>query len=275
MPFGLRRLFGHGAEAPAALARPRLHIPEWPAVVYAIGDVHGCLAQLRLLHRKILADAAGIDGTKLIVLLGDYVDRGVDSAGVLDFLMSGAPAGFSQICLVGNHEVMMLDHIAEPRSADRWLSLGGVETLISYGVDPSSYMTASVKDRTAILQSHIPSQHQEFLRSLPVMVSLPGLVLVHAGLRAGVPLKDQDEDDLLWIREQTDARPAEDVVGDPLVVHGHTPGPEPTFSKKSINIDTGAFATGILTAVRLRDGDKPFFLNVGVADHAHRQYLAE
>ncbi len=265
MAFGLRRLFGHGAETPAAFTRPRLHIPEWPAVVYAIGDVHGCLAQLRLLHQKILADAASIEGTKLIVSLGDYVDRGVDSAGVLDFLLSGVPEGFSRVCLAGNHEVMMLDHIAEPRSADRWLDYGGLETLMSYGIDTPAYLTAGARERSGLLRSHIPSQHLEFLKELPVALSLPGLVLVHAGMRAGVPLEDQDEDDLLWIRDQGgDGQP--DAADGPLLVHGHTPTPSPRINGRNINIDTGAFATGILTAVRLRPGEKPFFLNVGVAD---------
>ena len=265
MAFGLRRLFGHAAETSAAFTRPRLHIPEWPAVVYAIGDVHGCLAQLRLLHQKILADAASIEGTKLIVSLGDYVDRGVDSAGVLDFLLSGVPEGFSRVCLAGNHEVMMLDHIAEPRSADRWLDYGGLETLISYGIDTSAYIASGGRERTGILQSHIPSQHLEFLRKLPVMVRLPGAVLVHAGVRAGVPLEEQDEDDLLWIRGQ-DGDGQQGATDGPLLIHGHTPTPEPRITGRNINIDTGAFATGILTAVRLRLGEKPFFLNVGVID---------
>ena len=266
MAFGLRRLFGRGTETDPGSARPRLHIPEWPAAVYAIGDVHGCISQLRQLHRTILADAANIEGAKLIVLLGDYVDRGVDSAGVLDFLLSGVPEGFSRICLAGNHEVMMLDHIADPRPGDRWLDFGGFETLISYGIDTSVYMSAGVKDRKGMLQSHIPFQHQSFLRNLPVFLSLPGLVLVHAGIRAGVPLEDQEEDDLLWIRDQGGDEQLE--VDGPLLVHGHTPMPEPRITGRNINIDTGAFATGILTAVRIRPGEKPFFLNVGVGDRA-------
>ncbi|WP_316354819.1 metallophosphoesterase family protein [Devosia sp.] len=265
MAFGLKRLFGHGVETTAAITRPRLQVPEWPAAVYAIGDVHGCLAQLRLLHQKILADAANIEGTKLIVSLGDYVDRGVDSAGVLDFLLSGVPEGFSRVCLAGNHEVMMLDHIAEPRSADRWLDFGGLETLISYGIDTSAYMAAGVRERKGLLQSHIPPQHLDFLRKLPVVLSFPGLVLVHAGLRAGVPLEDQEEDDLLWIRGQ-DGDEQQGATDGPLLVHGHTPTQSPRITGRTINIDTGAFATGILTAVRLRPGEKPFFLNVGVSD---------
>lgn len=264
MDFSWRRLFGIRREAELSL-RPRIHISEWPAAVYVIGDVHGCLAQLRLLQEQILADAANINGTKLIVLLGDYVDRGVDSAGVLDFLMREVPDGFFRICLSGNHEVMMLDHTTEPRAADRWLDLGGIETLMSYGVEPSSYGTATIRERSAILQRYIPSHHLEFLRTLPVMLSLPGVVLVHAGLRAGISLENQSEEDLLWIREQADTD-AFNAPDGPLIIHGHTPCPQPTISRNRINIDTGAFATGVLTAVRLRPGRKPFFLSVGVTD---------
>lgn len=235
---------------------------DWPAVVYAIGDVHGCVAQLRLLHDHIFADAADIAGEKLIVGLGDYVDRGVNSAGVIDFLSHPMPAGFRRVCLAGNHEVMILEHLAYPRADDPWLSFGGLETLISYGIDPSRYIAAPIKERASLLQSHIPAQHIHFLQSLPLMLTLPGAVLVHAGIRPGVDLADQSEDDLLWMRERPEAG-----SDSPLVIHGHTPAPQPVIHGKNIGIDTGAFATGILTAVRLRPDQKPFFMSVGGPDH--------
>lgn len=239
---------------------PRLHLSEWPAAVYAIGDVHGCLPQLESLQRRIVADASSVAGEKLIVCVGDYVDRGPDSAGVLGFLNSALPQGFSRICLAGNHERMMIQHVDEPASLGQWWSSGGSETLASYGIEPSDYMSASSKERAKMLASHIPQQHIDFLRNLPVMVTLPRLVLVHAGLRTGVPLEEQDDNDLLWLRSQPTTRQirAEDA---PLVVHGHTPTATPTVIADSINIDTGAFATGILTAVCLRHGEQPRFLN--------------
>lgn len=243
--------------------RLRLCMSEWPAAIYAIGDVHGCVAQIRLLHQRIFADAATFPGEKLIVGLGDYVDRGVNSAGVIDFLSSPLPAGFRRICLAGNHEVMMLEHIAYPRTDDPWLKSGGVETLISYGINPSRYVAASIGERTSLLQRHIPRQHLDFLQSLPVVLALPGAVLVHAGIRQGVDLADQSESDLLWMRDLVDAGP-----GAPLVIHGHTPAPQPLINGRNIGIDTGAFATGILTAVRLRPDEKPLFMNVGAPDHA-------
>lgn len=263
MAFDLKRFFGQKPVA-APRARPRLELTEWPAAVYAIGDVHGCLAQLRLLHTRILEDASTIPGEKLIVCLGDYVDRGVNSAGVLDYLTGPQPEGIKRICLAGNHEVMMLDHFANPRTADNWLSFGGAETLTSYGIDPARYIAASPKVRRSLLESHIPTQHIQFMESLPALLSLPGLVLVHAGIRPGVPLADQREDDLLWMRDapEGDALPSDG----PDVVHGHTPSPEPVQRGNSLCIDTGAFATGILTAVRLQPGQEPRFLNVSSAD---------
>jgi len=255
----LRHIFGRKPET-TKVRPPRLHLPDWPAAVYAIGDVHGCLPQLENLQRRIIADASSFGGEKLIVCVGDYVDRGPDSAGVLSFLNSPLPQGFSRICLAGNHERMMIQHIDEPNSLGQWWSSGGSETLASYGIEPSQYMSASSRDRTKMLASHIPSQHVDFLRNLPVMVTLPRLVLVHAGLRTDVPLEEQDDNDLLWLRSQPATRQIQPEEA-PLLVHGHTPTATPIINANSINIDTGAFATGILTAVCLRHGEQPRFLN--------------
>lgn len=262
--FGLDRWLGWRPAPAVVPLRQRLRITEWPAAVYAIGDVHGCIAQLRLLHRRILDDAAEIAGEKLIVGLGDYVDRGVDAAGVLDFLTARTPSDIQHICLAGNHEVMMLDHIAAPRDKDEWLSLGGIETLTSYGIDPQRYIGASVRERRAILHSHIPDQHLEFLQSLPTMLALPGAIFVHAGLRPGVALDDQSDEDLLLTREQWEY--ASETEGTPLVIHGHTAAVTPTTNGRNIGIDTGAFATGVLTAIRLKPGEAPAIISVSAAD---------
>jgi serine/threonine protein phosphatase 1 len=236
-----------------------LHFDHWPAAVYAIGDIHGCLAQLRGLHQKILNDAEHFYGEKLIVCLGDYVDRGPDSAGVIDFLLAPLPDGISRVCLAGNHESMLLDHVQNPKSAEGWLGLGGAETLLSYNINPRRYAAASAAERHAMLASHIPPAHLSFLQNLPIMTTLPGVVLVHAGLRHGVAVDQQNDHDLLWIRN-SGIEVATDADA-PFVVHGHTPTPEPTVMPSSICIDTGAFATGTLTAVRLRRGEKLHLFN--------------
>ena len=245
-----------GSDATAS-PRRRVALEHWPAAVYAIGDVHGCLTQLRLLHDKILTDAATITGDKLIVCCGDYVDRGPDAAGVLDFLSEPLPSGFTRICLEGNHEAMMLDHIANPASGSDWFRLGGMQTLQSYGLDIQDYVTASPQARLALLQTHLPDQHLAFLRGLPLVLTLPGYIFVHAGIRPGIALERQSETDLLWIRDEFfDA--ADRIDG--VVVHGHTPSIEPVSTAHRICVDTGAFATGTLTAARIVAGAPPVFI---------------
>lgn len=239
---------------PAPLAH--LTADTWPAVIYAIGDVHGCLTELRTLESSIIADAAGISGEKWLVMLGDYVDRGPQSAGVLDKLSAPAPAGFRRICLAGNHEAMMLSVLQTPAKAEGWLQFGGRETLHSYGIDIRQFERGNARARVTLLQSHIPTEHYDFLKDLPALVSMPGLVLVHAGIRREISIEKQSEADLMWIREPF----LSDISPGPLVVHGHTPGPIPVVTTNRIGVDTGAYATGVLTAVRLEQGAEPRFL---------------
>jgi serine/threonine protein phosphatase 1 len=172
--------------------------------------------------------------------------------------MDPLPDDFSMICLAGNHEVMMLEHLADPRRDDQWLSLGGTETLMSYGVNISSYLAASQRNRAAILHTHVPLQHIQFLQGLPILVSIPGIVFVHAGLRPELPIEEQDDRDLLWIR------PREGMPNKlpTLIVHGHSPVDEVNELDGRINIDTGAFATGRLAGLRLMEGERPHFLVV-------------
>jgi serine/threonine protein phosphatase 1 len=244
-------------QQPDASVRQRLSSQDWPAVIYAIGDVHGCLAQLQDLTAQIVADAADIAGEKWIVMLGDYIDRGPDSAGVIEVLLAPAPAGFRRICLTGNHETLMLEFIDSPSPTASWLRWGGLETLGSYGIAGNRMAELSRSAMIAVLTSHVPDEHLRFLRELPVSLSLPGVIFVHAGLRPGVPLEQQRLEDLLWIREPFLSAPGEPGQ---LVVHGHTPGLEPEITQGRIGIDTGAFQGGPLTAVRLQQGRDPIFL---------------
>ena len=242
---GLRNLFG--GRQPTTPGRSRMVSDHWPAALYAIGDVHGCLRQLRELEQKIQADAAGVEGEKWIVQLGDLVDRGPDSAGVLEYVMARPSGGFRRICLAGNHEEMFGNFFASPSRRSSWLDFGGHETLESYGIDPLALRETTPHRTRTILDSHVPSEHIAFLAGLPVMVELPGMVLVHAGLRPGISLDRQADEDLMWIREPF--LTAE--FAEYRVVHGHTPGREPVVTPSRICLDTGAFATGTLTAARL------------------------
>ena len=234
--------------------RPRI-ARAWPDVAYAIGDVHGCYDQLQRLVELIEEDARDVTGSKLIVMLGDYVDRGPKSAAVLDWLCAPAPQGFDRICLAGNHEVLMLDFLDNPRTDASWLKFGGYDTLSSYGISPDKFNRARSRDRADMLHASIPTEHPEFLRSLPSMLTFPNAVFVHAGLRPGLSLDAQHDDDLLWIREPFLTT---EIPEDLLVVHGHTPASEPVVAGRRICVDTGAYATGVLTAVRLGDASVRF-----------------
>ncbi|MGV8833384.1 MAG: metallophosphoesterase family protein [Devosia sp.] len=228
-----------------------------PAAIYAVGDVHGCLALLNLLHTHILADSTDTPGEKWIVYLGDYIDRGQDSAGVLDALLLPPPSGLRRIALAGNHEIMMLEFLERPTRNSTWLQNGGTETLSSYGLDVKRLLSVSERERGAYLSSHIPNEHVDFMRELPLTLSVPGMVFVHAGLRPGIAVDAQNENDLLWIRDDfLQAAPTEGR----LVVHGHTPSAEPVVAPGRIGVDTGAFATGVLTAVKLTSTKPPQFI---------------
>lgn len=219
-------------------------------VVYAIGDVHGCYKELLSLEEKIALDGLQFRGRKIIVMLGDYIDRGPQSARVLDHLLAPPPKGFLRVCLAGNHEVAMLNYLDGYLSRDSWLAIGGRETLFSYGVDPerlsSLYASSDEVDRR--IREVIPVDHIDFLRSLPVLLCSEKFVFVHAGIRPGIDLVAQDEQDLLNIRDEFfDAA----HLLDRFVVHGHTPIDTPKLDGRRLDIDTGAFHTGRLTAVRI------------------------
>lgn len=226
-------------------ANRRLSFPEWPAAVYAVGDVHGCYRQLVALERAIAADAASLPGEKWIVTLGDYVDRGPDSASVVEHLMTPSSSGLRRFCLMGNHEAMLLDYLVAPLQRQEWLAYGGQATLESYG------------EQDAADQPVIPQAHRDFLTRLPYTLSLPGIIFVHAGIRPQVPLPDQAPDDLLWIREPFLS--ADNLL--PRVVHGHTPGTKPVVTSSRICVDTTAYRTGILTSVRVNGGTNIRFIN--------------
>lgn len=238
---------------PISSAFPRLRRSRWPSAVYAVGDVHGCFDALTTLERIILEDAGGRPGGKLLVMLGDYIDRGPQSRQVIDHLLEPAPAGFERICLRGNHEQMMLDYLADPQSHGYWLDEGGAETLASYGIAAEP---GQAGHGPASVATQLPQHHLAFLAGLPGLLQLPGWIFVHAGIRPGVPLERQRDDDLIWIRE-----PFLEGGGLPgfRVVHGHTPVDAPEVTPPRIGIDTHCYATGRLTALRVTpDGDIGF-----------------
>jgi len=251
-------------EAPATL-------PEGQRA-YAIGDVHGCLEQLEALHQAVAADLAERPVAEAVLVhLGDYVDRGPDSAAVVARLAAGPPIpGLYTVNLMGNHEHMMLDALVsgQEEAAELWLSNGGANTLFSWGV-PRQAPQAEWAGR-------IPVAHLLFLRDLALIHHVGPYLFVHAGLRPGIPLHRQARQDMLWIREpflsakgpflrDTPRNALEGAGGaagaEPamVVVHGHTPTQEPVVRSNRIGIDTGAVMGGVLTCAVL-EGDRVGFL---------------
>jgi serine/threonine protein phosphatase 1 len=218
--------------------------------VYAVGDIHGRSDLLQKTFAAIDADIAQHPVNRPIeVFLGDYVDRGPDSAHTLDLLIE---RGLSRetVFLKGNHETFLLEVLRDPTKLDEWRQFGGLQTLMSYGVqptlDPSSVERA---DLIRALTEAMPGGHLRFLESLKPSFVCGDFFFVHAGVRPGIPLKEQQENDLLWIRNEF--LDSNEDFGK-FIVHGHTPVPKPDIRPNRINIDTGAYATGNLTLLTIQ-----------------------
>lgn len=223
-----------------------------PGLIYAVGDVHGCLDLLNALEDKITADADAHAEDPLIIMLGDYIDRGENSRGVLEHLSLRPASGTSRICLAGNHEEMFLRFIEKPAQNASWLDFGGVETLISYGVNPRLFATSQLKDKALRyeLDALIPHEHIHFLKGLRLLQRFGDLVFVHAGIMRDISIDAQLQKDVLWMRSQPD-----DDRPPYVVVHGHTPHQEVFKSLQRYCVDTGACQSGKLSAVKFLHGE--------------------
>ena len=232
-----------------------MQMPNEEARLYVIGDIHGRLDLLDQLIDAITRDVDEYGNDCLTVTLGDYIDRGPNSRGVIERLLTNPFSG-PYVALKGNHEVLLESFLADPAVGEHWRRLGGLETLHSYGVPVSGVMVGKAYDEAADrLRAAIPAQHVSFLRSLKTSHSNDKYFLCHAGVRPGVPLERQSDEDLLWIRgEFLNSK----MDFGKIVVHGHTPAKEPEVLPNRINIDTGAFATGHLTCVVLDKGGHRF-----------------
>lgn len=220
--------------------------------LYAIGDIHGHLGLLKAAH-DLIADDMARHGTGQVIHVGDLVDRGPDSRGVIDHLMQGQARGEDWVVLKGNHDRMFTRFLHDPdepepglRSEFSWLHprLGGAATLASYGVTKAA--DRPVPKVHADARAAVPQAHRDYLATLPTLHQAGESVFVHAGLRPGVPLDQQTETDLVWIR---DAFLIEVESFGPLVVHGHTAIDHATHYGNRINLDSGAAYGGPLSAV--------------------------
>lgn len=222
--------------------------------VYAVGDIHGRLDLLDAALARIADDdAARAPMRTELIFLGDLVDRGPDSAGVVERLRRLAAERAGTRFLLGNHEeVFLLALTGDERAVRLFCRIGGRETLISYGVSPEEYERLSYAEVAERLTALVPSAHREFLADCEQLVIVGDYAFSHAGVRPGVPLAEQRSEDLRWIREPfLDHRGALEKV----VVHGHTIREDVEFRRHRIGIDTGAYATGRLTVLGL-EGDE-------------------
>jgi serine/threonine protein phosphatase 1 len=227
------------------------------ARIYAVGDIHGRLDLLDRVIAAIERDVKERGAAAVTVTLGDYVDRGPASRGVLDRLCVN-PFPTPHVALKGNHETFLAAFLADPSLGPQWRDFGGLETLHSYGISFSRFMMSRNYDAAAqALQEALPASHIGFLRSLKTSHGHGKYFLCHAGVRPGVPLERQDERDLLWIRGEF---LSSDVDFGKIVVHGHTIAEQPDVRRNRIGIDTGAFASGRLTAIGL-EGDQRWYLS--------------
>jgi serine/threonine protein phosphatase 1 len=238
------------------IAAPQGSVPKGTRI-YAIGDIHGRLDLLDSVLARIDLDVRAHPASNVIrVFLGDYIDRGPDSKRVLDRLVNYCVTQ-STVCLMGNHEAFLREFLRNPDVFTVWRRCGGLDTLLSYGLAPRTETdTPDQRELASELDRILPANHREFLSSLKRYFICGDFFFVHAGVRPGICLTKQSEDDLLWIRD--DFLLSEEDFGK-VVVHGHTPVPEPDVRPNRINIDTGAYATGQLTCLVL-ESDKIRFI---------------
>jgi serine/threonine protein phosphatase 1 len=237
----LRSLFRAAESAPAAA------LPEGTRA-YALGDIHGRADLFTALIAGVEADdAARGPATTTMILLGDLVDRGPDSAGVIQLARDWQARRAVRI-LMGNHEEMFLEALESEEVLRHFLRYGGRETLLSYPIDAEAYTRAELAETRQLALAAIPPEDLEFIRSFEDQVRLGDYLFVHAGIRPGVPLEDQRTADLRWIRETFLSH--SESFG-PVVVHGHTIFAEPEVRANRIGIDTGAYTSGRLTALGL------------------------
>ena len=226
--------------------------------VYAVGDVHGRFEPLARLVAMVRRDALGADSLRcVLIFLGDYVDRGLESRDVIDFLLADPAPGFETVFLKGNHEAWALAFLQDAAVGGSWLAAGGQETLFSYGVSQRLGLLDAdgLESLREAFAGAIPGTHRRFLEGLASQHIEGDYMFAHAGVRPGTPIEEQRDENLLWIRDE--------FIGDgrdhgKVVVHGHSFAREPDVRSNRIGIDTGAYATGCLTCLVLEGKSRRF-----------------
>ena len=253
----LQKLFG----ASAAVVAPLASLPKGRRV-YAIGDVHGRLDLLAALAAAIESDDAALaPAQSSVILLGDLIDRGAESAGVVDFAREWQDRRDVRV-LAGNHEEMFLKSFDNAEVLRHFLRHGGKETLLSFGMSWSAYATATVEKVREMMAEVVPAEDRAFIEGLEDKIAIGDYLFVHAGIEPEMPIEDQKPADLRWIREPFLSHAGPHPL---MVVHGHTITQEPVDNGIRIGIDTGAYASGRLTALVL-EGKQRRFLEASKAE---------
>lgn len=217
-------------------------------LVCAVGDVHGRRDLLEAMIGRIEALAGDLRARDTrIVMLGDYVDRGPDSKGVLDLLVRyRTDPRF--VLLGGNHDFGFADFLAAPRAASLFARFGGKQTLASYGVDADFSSDSLARTARNALLDVVPPKHLELLDELGRSATFGDFFFCHAGIRPGIALDRQDKEDLIWIREEFLDHAG---LNPKVIVHGHTPVPLPDIRSNRVNVDTRAYESGVLSALAI------------------------
>lgn len=255
----LAKLFSRLARTPAFIAQA----PEGRRF-YAIGDIHGHLDLLDGLLAQIEADERARGGPRgELIFLGDLINRGPQSAQVIDRLIALKKERPETRFLLGNHEEIFLTALEGNREAIRFFDrVGGAETIMSYGIAPETYKAADYAELSTLLRNAVPAEHKDFLDGFEDMIVEGDYVFVHAGVRPGVPLKKQKSGDLRWIREEflSESGPHHPpVISETIIVHGHTIFENIVEYPGRISLDTGAYRSGILSAMAF-EGAKRWIL---------------
>lgn len=225
-------------------------LPDHFTHVYAIGDVHGMKELAAKAEEAIAQDPAFAPETSLILYLGDLVDRGPDTAFLLDWIAFPSKTGAKRMFLRGNHEEMMQAFLSDPTSHLNWIDFGGLETLNSYGIleRPEKMRRMKERDLLALLDTSISSSHRAFLETLVDAVEAENFFFAHAGVVPDTPLGQQTKDDLLWSRDRFMAH---EGGFEKTIVHGHTPVNDPIHAYNRVSVDTGAYITGRLSVAKI------------------------
>lgn len=243
----------------AAEPKPTLSTASVPdgVRVYVVGDIHGRLDLLRALHEKVNQDHETWRGDLIVVYIGDYVDRGDDSKGVIDELLNDPLTGFEYVYLKGNHEATLLNFLEHAEVARDWFTFGGDAAVMSYGVPvlPGVLTDVRLREIQAAFRDAVPDAHLRFLSDLRLRYEVGDYLCVHAGIDPGRPLRRQRAEDMLWIRDQFlfSERQYEKII-----IHGHSITDEPDIQENRIGIDTGAYFSNRLTCLVLEGRERRF-----------------